>query len=58
MKEDSFKMKRLINFVLIIIVLTFSIVFSYGKIQGHVKSYTFQEIYQYVHSYSIRDSIK
>ena len=50
-------MRHLINYVLIIIVLTFSVLFSYGKIQNKVKSYTFREIYEYVHSYSIRDSI-
>ena len=51
------RMRHLINYILIIIVLTFSVLFSYGKIQGRVKSYTLQEIYEYVHSYSIRDSI-
>ena len=50
-------MRRLINYILIMMVLVFSILFSYGKIENKVKSYTFQEICDYVHSYSIRDSI-
>ena len=51
------EMRRLINYILIMMVLTFSILFSYGKIQNKVKTYTFQEIYDYVNSYSIWDSI-
>ena len=51
------EMRRMINYILIMMVLAFSILFSYGKMQGQVKSYTLQEIYEYVHSYSIRDSI-
>ncbi len=51
-------MRRLVNYILILMVLAFSILFSYGKIENKVKSNTFQEIYDYLQSYSIRDSIK
>ena len=50
-------MRRMINYILIMIVLAFSILFSYEKNENKVKSYTFREICDYVHSYSIRDSI-
>ena len=52
-------MRHLISYILIMIVLAFSILFSYGHIQEKsVKAYSIQEICDYLNSYSIRDSIE
>lgn len=51
-------MRRWINYIMLMIILTFSILFSYGKISYHVKSYTLQEICDYFRSDSISHAVE
>ena len=51
-------MRRWVNYIMIMIILTFSILFSYGKISHHVRSYTLKEIYDYIRSDSITHAVE
>ena len=49
-------MKGFINRGMFILIMAFGILFSYHTIESKVKAYSFEEMADYVHSFSIRDS--
>ena len=49
-------MRQFINYSVVVLLMTFSILFSYGKISDRVTTFSIREICQYMQSYSIRDT--